>query len=107
MGSSQSGTERTYDAVVVGAGPAGSASAALLATRPDTFPDALAASSLSGGLQSPIYLTDSGTEIGDGVIDGILAYPTPAYAAFLLGGPAALNDDVFTAFQVLLASQAG
>jgi putative cell wall-binding protein len=83
------------------------ASGALLATRPDTFPDALAASSLSGGLLAPIYLTESGTDIGDTVIDGVLGYPTPAYAAFLLGGPAALSADVLTGFQVLLASQAG
>jgi putative cell wall-binding protein len=82
-------------------------SGAFLTTRSDTFPDALAASSFSGGTLSPIYLLGSGDEIGDNVQDGILGYPTRAYASFIIGGPAAVSANVETALAVLLASQPG
>jgi hypothetical protein len=78
-----------------------------LAVRPDTFPDALAASSISGSQLAPIYLTESGTTLGDVVTQSIMDYPVPTYIGALIGGTDALSNDVLVDLARVIASQPG
>jgi putative cell wall-binding protein len=78
-----------------------------IGVRPDTFPDALTASSLSGQVLAPIYLTESGTTLGDDVAQAIIDYPVPTYIAALIGGTDALSNDVLTDLATAIASQPG
>jgi hypothetical protein len=76
-----------------------------LVARPDTFPDALAASALSGSEFAPLYLANSPTELGDGNVTGIVDYPQDYGHGILIGGTSALSGAVFNQTAVAIASQ--
>jgi hypothetical protein len=76
-----------------------------LMSRPDTFPDALAASSLSGLEDSPIYLSESTTNLGTVASNGIISYPTFYDTGLLLGGTEALNATVASQVAFSIAAQ--
>lgn len=76
-----------------------------LLSRPDTFPDALAASALSGRTESPIYLTDSTSALGATATGGIASYPILYTHGTLLGGATALTDAVGTQAKAAIAAQ--
>ena len=63
-------------------------------SRPDNFPDALAASSVGGLLKAPLYLAASTTSLGTTATQGIVSYPYPYTVGTLLGGPDALSAAV-------------
>ena len=78
-------------------------------TRPDTFPDALAAGPYAGKLLtgSPIYLTDNTTTLGGTATTGIKAYggTTTFDKGVLLGGTVALAESVATQLAQAIADQ--
>ena len=76
-----------------------------LLSRPDTFPDALTASSLSGVTLAPLYLAASSTDFGTINTTGVIGYPYPYGKATLIGGTTSLNADVLTAAAKALAVQ--
>lgn len=80
-------------------------SGTFLVSRPDNFPDALTASSLSGRTRSPLYLTASPSALGATASNGIIAYPVFYFAGTLLGGVNALADVVSGQVATAIASQ--
>jgi putative cell wall-binding protein len=80
-------------------------SGTFLVARPDTFPDALAASSLSGSGLAPLYLAASTTDLGAVAQNGILDYPQPFGHGILIGGTSALSAGVETQVAKTIASQ--
>jgi putative cell wall-binding protein len=87
----------------IGYGPA-----TFLVSRPDAFPDALAAGPLAGILGSPLFLTESTTALGSVAKAGITAFPgSPFFTdAIVLGGTGALSDAVFAQVGAAIAAQA-
>ena len=80
-------------------------SGVFLVARPDTFPDALAASALSGGLFAPLYLANSSTELGAANSTAIVDYPQDYGRGVLIGGTTSLSDGVGTQVATAIASQ--
>jgi putative cell wall-binding protein len=80
-------------------------SGSFLVTRPDLFPDALTASSLSGNSASPLYLAASPTSLGTVTAGGIISYPVFYDTGVLLGGSAALSQAVFDQVAFTIAAQ--
>ena len=87
--------------------PAG-AGTGFLVSRPDTFPDALAAAPLAGSTAAPLFLAASTTSLGATTLAGIVDYPAaPLFVrGVLLGGTAALSSQVQTDVGNAIASQA-
>jgi putative cell wall-binding protein len=80
-------------------------SGAFLLSRPDTFPDALAASSLSGRSLSPIYLSESPSNLGTVASGGIISWPAYYDTGELLGGTEALSATVAGQVGFTIAAQ--
>lgn len=80
-------------------------SGAFLVSRPDTFPDALAASSLSGRSLSPLYLSESPSNLGNVAAGGIVSYPAFYDTGLLLGGTEALSPTVASQVAFTIAAQ--
>jgi putative cell wall-binding protein len=80
-------------------------SGTFLVARPDTFPDALAASALSGSAFAPLYLANSPTELGADNVTAIVDYPQDYGTGILIGGTSALSGAVFTQTAAAIASQ--
>ena len=81
---------------------------AFFVTRPDTFPDALAAAPLAGTVHGPLFLSASTSSLGTTASNGIKAYPSDEFfhRAVLLGGTAALTAQVETDTGAAIAGQA-
>ena len=77
-----------------------------LVSRPDTFPDALVAASLSsGGNLAPMYLAASSTDFGQVNTQAITDYPHDYGIGALLGGTSSLSDAVLSAAATAIAVQ--
>lgn len=78
-----------------------------LVSRPDSFPDALAASSLGGNEGWPMFLAASPTSLGSTATNGIASYPNDNALVLgtLVGGTSALADTVGTQVATAIASQ--
>jgi hypothetical protein len=80
----------------------------LLVSRPDTFPDALAAGPLSGKESAPLFLAAATQALGSVTVNGITGYPNADFfhRGTLLGGEQALNAVVGTQVGNAIADQA-
>jgi putative cell wall-binding protein len=84
------------------------ADSTFLVSRPDAFPDALAAGPLAGKNGYPLFLTESPTALGSVAKAGITDYPGAQFFTdgIILGGTGALSDTVFAQVGGALLAQA-
>jgi hypothetical protein len=87
--------------------PLASGGGAFFVSRPDAFPDALAAAPLAGTTASPLFLASSRSSLGDTTTNAVAGYTSSALfsEAVLLGGTEALDAQVAADAGRALAAQ--
>jgi putative cell wall-binding protein len=103
------GADRQGTAVAIsqllGSDLGGFTSSEVFVARGDNFPDALAAGPLAGATGSPIFLTQSTSQLGTTTANGIIDYPVLIDEGTLLGGTAALTPTVAAQVAATIALQ--